>query len=150
MRKIILPLVTALVVSCDDDAPLEPLSALPYAAATPSCGPADGPATTIYLASTPVELPQPTVPFIQVFVPRRFTESFESDVFEIGEDFNEEANAWFHRSGVELKSATSGEVGITAFNGNELTGYVDLEFPDGVRMRGSFSASWQNLAILCG
>ena len=151
MRKIILLMVATLIVACDDDTPLQPLSALPHATATPSCGPADGPATAIYLASTPVQLPQPDVPFIQVFVPRRFTESTtEGVVFRIGENFDEEASAWFHRSGVELKSATSGEVGITAFTGNLLTGYVDLEFPDGVRVRGSFSASWQHREILCG
>lgn len=150
MRKIILLVVTSLVVACHENSPLEPLDALPHATATPSCGPADGPATLIYLASTPVELLQPSVPFIQVFVPRRFTESTPGEVFVVGEDFNEEASAWFHRSGVEMQSARSGEVGITALRGNQLTGYVDLVFPDGVRMRGSFAASWQPREILCG
>ena len=150
MRKIMLPLVTALVVACHESSPLEPLTALPHAVAIPSCGPVDGPATLIYFASTPVELPEPSVPFIRVFVPRRFSESTPGEVFEIGEDFNEDANAWFYRSGVETKSAERGEVGVTALRGNQLTGYVDLIFPDGVRMRGSFTASWQNLVMLCG
>ena len=150
MRKIILPLVLALVVACRESAPLEPLDALPHATAVPSCGPVDGPATLIYLSSTPVELPQPAVPFIRVFVPRRFTESTPGEVFEIGEDFNEEANAWFYRSGVETKSAERGEVGVTALRGNQLTGFVNLVFPDGVRMRGSFTASWQDFATFCG
>lgn len=150
MRSIMLPLVTSLVIACHGRSPLEPLSALPHAVAIPSCGPADGPATLIYLASTPVALPQPDVPFIQVFVPKRFTESTPGDVFEIGSDFNEDATAWFYRSGVELQSARRGEVGITALRENQLTGYVDLVFPDGVRMRGSFTASWQNLQIICG
>lgn len=150
MRKTILPLVIFLVAACNENSPLEPLTALPHAAATQSCGPADGPATLIYLASTPVELLQPSVPFIQVFVPRRFTESTPGDVFVVGEDFNEEASAWFHRSGVEMQSARRGEVGITALRGNQLTGYVDLVFPDGVRMRGSFTASWHSREILCG
>ena len=150
MKKLVVSMVTFVVAGCGDNAPLEPLAALPYAAAISSCGPADGPATTIYLASTSVQLPQPEVPFIQVFVPRRFAESSGGDVFRIGENFNEEADAWFHRSGVELKSATSGEVGITELRANRLTGYVDLEFPDGVRIRGSFNASWQDVAILCG
>jgi hypothetical protein len=150
VRKLVLSMVTYVLIGCSDNPPLEPLSALPHAAAMPSCGPADGPATVIYLASTAVQLPQPDVPFIQVFVPRRYTESTEGDVFRIGENFNEEASAWFHRSGVELKSATRGEVGITELRANQLTGYVDLEFEDGVRIRGSFSASWQYFEILCG
>ena len=150
MRKIILPLITSLVIACDDDSPLEPLTALPHATAIPSCGPVDGPATLIYLASTPVELPQPSAPFIRVFVPRRFSESTPGEVFEIGEDFDEEANAWFYRSGVETQSAARGEVGVTALRGNQLTGYVDLVFPDGARIRGSFTASWQDLVMFCG
>ena len=148
MRKLILLLVTSLIVACDENAPLEPLAALAHASATPSCGPADGPATAIVLAST-AELP-PVAPFIQVFVPRRFTESTPGDVFVVGEDFNEEASAWFHRSGVEMQSARRGEVGITALRGDQLTGYVDLVFPDGTRMRGSFTASWQAREIFCG
>lgn len=150
MRKFILPLVTILIVACDENSPLEPLAALPHATATPSCGPADGPATLIYLASTPVEQLQPSVPFIQVFVPRRFTESTPGDVFVVGEDFNEEASAWFHRSGVEMQSARRGEVGISGLRGDQLTGFVDLVFPDGTRIRGSFTASWQSRQILCG
>jgi hypothetical protein len=129
---------------------LEPLGELPHAAAVASCGPADGPATQIYLASTPVELPQPVAPFIQVFVPRRFTESTPDMVFSIGDDYNEEASAWFHTSGVEPRQAVRGEVGITSLASNRLTGFVDLVFPNGVRIRGSFNASWHDMQTFCG
>jgi hypothetical protein len=139
-----------LAAACNSDRLVKPVDGLPYALATPSCGPADGPATIIVLASTPVELPQPSVPYIQVFVPRRFTESTRGDVFEIGDDINENSNAWFYRSGVETKSARRGEVGITALRGNQLTGYVDLEFPDGARIRGAFSATFHSVATFCG
>ena len=150
VRKLVLPMVMWAAVACRDGSPLEPLSALTYVTAIPSCGPADGPATVILLASAAFELPQPSAPYIQVFVPRRFTESSSGEVFEIGENFDEEANAWFYRSGVETQSATRGEVGITSLRENTLTGYVDLVFPDGVRMRGSFIASWQNRETFCG
>ncbi len=150
MRKLVLPMVMWAAVACNSRSPLEPLSALPYATAVPSCGPVDGPATLIYLASAPFELTDPSAPYIQVFVPRRFTEDARGDVFQIGDQFNEESNAWFYRSGVETQSATRGEVGITSLRENVLTGYVDLIFPDGVRMRGSFIASWQNRATFCG
>ena len=148
MRRLVLPMVMSAMVACHDGSPLEPLSTLPHATASPSCGPADGPATAIILSST-AELP-PVAPYIQVFVPRRFTETTAGDVFRIGEDFNEEASAWFHRSGVEMQSARRGEVGITALQGNQLTGYVDLVFPDGARIRGSFIAVWQDSVLLCG
>jgi hypothetical protein len=115
-----------------------------------SCGPADGPATYIYLSSTPVELPQPVAPFIQLFVPKRFSESTAAEVFAIGDDFNVEASAWFHTSGVEPRQATRGEVGITSLASNRLTGFVDLVFPNGVRIRGSFNAPWHDPQTLCG
>jgi hypothetical protein len=150
VRKLILPVVTWLLTACGGDAPLEPLSELPHSAAVASCGPADGPATYIYLSPTPVELPQPLVPFIQVFVPKRFTESTRAEVFAIGNDFNEEASAWFNTSGVEPRQAIRGEVGITSLASNRLTGFVDLVFPNGLRIRGSFNALWHDTLILCG
>ena len=146
MRKTLLLLATLTVVACDDDSPLEPLDTLPHAAAVASCGPADGPATYIYLASTPLELPQPIAPFIQVFVPKRFSEATRGEVFRIGDDFNEEASAWFNTSGLEPRQALSGEVAVTSLRNNRLTGFVDLVFPNGVRMRGSFNASWHEMS----
>ena len=138
------------ILACGDDPPLSPLSELPHSAAVASCGPADGPATYIYLASTPLELPQPVSPYIQVFVPKRFNESSPREVFSIGDDFNEEASAWFNTSGVEARQAVSGKVQITALRADRLTGFVDLVFPSGIRMRGSFNASWHDLQTFCG
>ncbi len=142
--------VASLMMACRSNRILEPIDGLSHAVASNSCGPADGPATIIILASGPVELPQPPVPYVHVFVPRRLSEATSRAVFKIGDDINEDSNAWFFRSGVEQKSANRGEVGITAVRGNQLTGYVDLEFPDGARIRGSFAATFQPRAILCG
>jgi hypothetical protein len=150
VRKAILLVVTGPAIACGGDTPLKPLSELPHAAAVASCGPTDGPATMIYLASTPLELPQPSAPYIQVFVPTRYAESTPGKVYVIGEDFNEEASAWFNTSGVEPRQAVRGEVGVTALRANRLTGFVDLVFPNGVRMRGSFDASWHDFQQFCG
>lgn len=150
MSRILVPIATVVILACGDDLPLEPLDALPHSAAVASCGPADGPATYIYFASSPFELPQPIAPYIQVFVPKRFNESSPPEVFSIGDDFNEEASAWFNTSGIEPRQAVSGKVQVTSLRANRLIGFVDLVFPNGVRMRGSFNASWHEAQGFCG
>lgn len=144
-------LATALcfLAACDSESPLEPLSELPFAYATPSCGPTDAPIVLVYLAAQTFELPQPVAPYVQVHFPSASSELKAGDVFEIGEQFTE-ANAWFHGSGVETRQASRGEIGVTAFNATTLSGYVDLEFSGGPTFRGTFIAAWQPRQLLCG
>ena len=132
-----------------DETPLEPLSQLPFAYATPSCGPTDAPIVLVYLAAQSFDLGQPVAPFVQVHFPTASTQLKAGDVFQIGEDYTE-ANAWFHGSGVETRQASRGEIGVTSFTASLLSGYVDLEFADGPTFRGSFMASWQPRQLLCG
>ena len=148
-RQLSLTLALCLLAACNDETPLEPLSALPFALATPSCGPADAPIVLVYLAAQTFELSQPVAPFVQVQFPRASSQLQAGDVFEIEEDYME-ANAWFHGSGVETRQAIGGEIGVTAFNANTLSGYVDLEFPDGPTIRGTFIAAWHPRQLLCG
>lgn len=145
------PLVIALfpLAACTDETPLEPLSQLPFAYATNSCGAADAPIVLVYLAAQSFDLAQPVAPFVQVHFPSAATALKAGDVFQIGEDYLE-ANAWFHGSGVETRQASRGEIGVTAFNANTLSGYVDLVFPDGPTFRGTFMAAWQPRQLLCG
>ena len=135
--------------ACSSDSPLEPLDGLPHALATNSCGPTDAPIVLVYLASQPVDLQQPVSPFLQVHIPVSFTELTRDAVFEVGESFHD-ANAWFYRSGLETTTATRGEVGVSHVSAGAISGFVDLEFEDGTRLRGSFSASWQPRQLLCG
>ena len=144
-----LTVALCVLVACNDGAPLEPLSGLPFAFATPSCGPADGPTVSIYLAGQSFELSQPVAPYIQVNVPSHFSELKAGDVFEVRDLFTS-ANAWFHGSGVETRQADSGEVGIRAFTATTLSGYVDLEFTGGPTFRGTFIAAWRPRQLLCG
>ena len=137
------------LVACDDETPFEPLSEFPFAYATPSCGPTDAPVVLIYLATQPFESSQPVAPYIQVTVPSASSELKAGDVFDVGEPLTE-ANAWFHGSGVETRTANDGEIGITAFSANVLSGYVDLEFSGGPTFRGAFTADWQPRQLLCG
>ena len=141
-------LALSFLASCSDESPFEPLSELPFAYATNSCGPADGPIVAIYLAAQSFELPQPVAPFVQIHLPVASSVLKAGDVFRVEEDFMA-TNAWFRGSGVE-SMANDGEIGITAFRENTLSGYVDLEFEGGQAFRGSFIAAWQPRQLLCG
>lgn len=143
-----LALAPCFIPACNET-PLEPLSELPFAYATPSCGPTDASIVLVYLAAQSFELSQPVAPFVQVHFPRASSELRAGDVFEIDEDYME-ANAWFHGSGVATRQAIGGEIGVTAFNANTLSGFVDLEFLEGPAIRGSFIAAWQPRQLLCG
>ena len=137
------------LIACDDEGPLEPLSEFPFALATPSCGPTDAPIVSIYLATQAFESSQPVAPYVQVQLLESEADLHAGDVFEIRALFTE-ANAWFHGSGVETRAANRGEVGVTSFTNSTLSGYVDVEFPGGSTFRGSFVAAWQPRQMLCG
>ena len=68
------PLAFALcfIPACSET-PLEPLSELPFAYATPSCGPSDASIVLVYLAAQAFELPQPVAPFVEVHFPRAWS-----------------------------------------------------------------------------
>ena len=142
-------LVICLFGACNSEAPFKPLSDLPFAYATPSCGPTDAPIVAVYLATQSFELGQPVAPYVQVHIPSASSQLKAGDKFQVRELFTE-ANAWFHGSGVETKTASGGEVGVTAFRENVLSGYVDLQFDGGPAFRGSFMATWQPRQLLCG
>ena len=144
-----LALALCLLSSCNKESPFEPLNELPFAYATPSCGPADGPTVVVYLAAQSFELGQPVAPFLQVQIPTSSTQLKPGDVFHVSTLFTE-TTASFHGSGVETRTASSGEIGVTAFSANLLSGYVDLKFEGGPSFRGTFMAAWQPRQLLCG
>jgi hypothetical protein len=144
-----LTIALCVLLACNDEGPLEPLSEFPFALATPSCGPTDAPIVAIYLATQSFEVSQPVAPYVQVHVPTSSSQLKAGDVFEVNELFTA-ANAWFHGSGVETREADRGEIGVTAFSASTLSGYVDLEFNGGPRFRGTFVAAWQPRQLFCG
>jgi hypothetical protein len=46
--------------------------------------------------------------------------------------------------------ASHGEIGITAVDASDISGYVDLKFDDGTKLRGSFKARLTPRVMLCG
>ena len=149
LKRAIPAFLAGLILGCSNEtSTLEPLSELPYAVATPSCGPADGPAVLIYLASMRIDSLQPSAPFVQVNIWRSISTLGSGSVVPISESLSD-ANAWFRGSGIE-RQATGGEVGVTSRTTTSLAGYIDLRFADGPNMRGSFTANWEPRQLLCG
>jgi hypothetical protein len=120
------------------------------AAATPSCGPTDGPAVTIYLADAPWTGERPAAPYVRVaiwqprdrLVPRTWVLTGGA-----------EGGAWWHPTATTFEIATRGTVSVSrvAPDGT-VDGTVDLTFPGGGRVRRAFSAAWRpgDGRLLCG
>jgi hypothetical protein len=142
-------LVTVLAAACGGE-PLEPLDGLPHALATPSCGPADEAIVAIYLAAEPIESLQPAVPFVQVHIPASLSGLRAGQEWHVL-DFPTRLTAWLYDdNGTTFRLADRGEVGISEASSSEITGYVDLRFQGGTRIRGRFEADWQPRELLCG
>jgi hypothetical protein len=60
-------LIPLLILACGSGL-AEPPARFPYAAATRDCGPADGPAVTIYLSRKPVDAIEPSGTHVQIHV----------------------------------------------------------------------------------
>lgn len=58
--------LAVLVAACGSDAVTGP--DMPYAAVTPACGAADGPALAIYLAHAPITSLEPSPPYVRIFI----------------------------------------------------------------------------------
>jgi len=122
---------------------------LTYAAATRACGPADGPAVAIYLASTPVESLEPAPPYLRIYLWQPLDRlAGRSWVLTGGEP---EGSAWLHSSATDYEVATRGAVTVSrvAPDGT-IEGSADLTFPSTGRIRTGFRAVWVEQAMLCG
>jgi hypothetical protein len=141
--------VVAAVVACDSDNVFRPIRHFEYSAATFQCGPADGPATAIFLSHDAVGSTEPSAPFVRIYVPVA-VEQLSGDVWQLSVDSPEGA-AWFHSTDAGPEVATSGYM-IVAAVGSDRTvqGSVYLEFPSAGRVSGAFAAAWIQSGVICG
>ena len=144
LRVMVLLAVTA---SCASDAIPGPPTGLPFAAATPACGPADGPAVAIYLSPDPVESLDPATPFVRIAIwqPReRLTERSWSVA-------DGAAAAGYVSTPNDFESATGGSVTVSGIDPDgTVRGEVVLTFPVRGRIAGGFYARWFPVALRCG
>jgi hypothetical protein len=124
--------------------------AFEHAAVTRACGPADGPAVGIYLASDPVQLTDPPMPHVRIYLWDYGVQDLEGRMLSVGENSPNGA-AWFHTSANNFEIAEAGVVRIDEVHAdNSVEGSVNILFPGGRRVWSGFRATFIEPAFLCG
>jgi ABC-type Fe3+-hydroxamate transport system substrate-binding protein len=144
-------IVTAmlLVAGCNSDDALSPPVGFAHAAATRSCGPADGPAVAIYLAPAAIATLEPATPYIRIDVWKAADALVGT--WSLSATSAHGAASRFQDSLGSIESATGGTVVVSAVGSDStITGSVDLQFPSSGRVHGAFSARWISRTFLCG
>jgi hypothetical protein len=143
MRFSSLALLMALTLGCPQGRITGPIDGLPFATATPSCGPADGPAVRITFASTndPNSRPHLFVTIYDGLPQLTRTWILTPDV----------GFAAYVTAPDEMESARSAVVEIERIDAaRTITGTVHLVFDQAGVFRGRFRATWVPQAGLCG
>ena len=123
-----------------------PPEGLSHALATNTCGPADGPATWIYLAGDPIEGVQPSsFPYVRIAIWRGVTE-LAGGSFRVDTD----VSGVYFTGPNTFEIASRGSVAVERVGTDyRITGVSDLRFPSR-RVVGTFTADWVQLELLCG
>jgi hypothetical protein len=136
-------------VACASDGIPGPPAGLAHAAATSACGPADGPAVTIYLSHAPVESLEPPAPYVRIYIWQPLDRLAGRSWVVAGDEA--EGSAWLHPVARDNEVATSGRVRVNVVTSdNTIEGLADLTFPSAGRVRGGFRAVWLPRTVLCG
>ncbi len=148
----ILSAIAASVVmgfGCKPDGMLAPPAGLPYAIASRSCSPTDGPAVSIVLVAERTHPLGLGVPFLNLQLWRPL-EAIRGRAFSLTAPSVDGA-ASFHRDGTTYEAASSAVVRVTdvAADGS-IEGTVDAVFPSSGRIRGSFRGVWIPGVSMCG
>jgi hypothetical protein len=142
-----LSIVAVIVLACSSDGISAPPAGFTHAVAAAECGPADGPATAIYLAPNPIPSLEPSGVYVRISVPVGHS-SLTDHLWQIGE--NSEAGAWLHITDSNSQVAESGYLIVSSVDAdNTIVGSVDVRFPNGQRVRGGFTATWDPRVALC-
>ena len=147
-RAVCLSIATAVAVGCSSDRVGAPPPGLPYATATPTCAPNDGPAVSIYLTALLEDTLEPSKPYVRIAVWQPL-DSLVGRSWVLAPS-SEDGSAWYHATAVDFESATNGRLTVTSFSLERVRGTVDVTFPDAGRIRGAFEATWIPQAELCG
>lgn len=135
-------------VACASDGASGPIPGLPYAAALPTCGPADGPAVEILLVSTaPSGAAEPQAPFVRIMIAHGLSE-LPGKTFALGES-NGVASYISAPGQIEVSSGGKVRVG-TADTARGVSGTVDINFPTHGKVAGRFTAAWTARTTRCG
>ncbi len=136
-------------LGCRSDATVAPPAGLPYAVASRSCAPTDGPAVTIVLMAERVQSSAPAVPSLSLHVWHPL-ESLRGRTFSLV-GASADGAATFHPRGTTFETATSAVVRVTEVAADSsIEGTVDATFPASGRIRGTFHGVWIAGMPMCG
>lgn len=139
-----------LIAACADAGPIPaPPEGYGFAYATPSCGPADGPAVRLYLAAAATESLPPAGTWLDLAVWRSATELPAAELSWSGAS----DLGWAGRctDAGPCETATDVRISFRRFEPDSaLTGTLDLRFENGSRVAGGFRATWRPATPLCG
>lgn len=139
-----------LSVSCSSGSIVGSTEILPYAVAAQSCGPADGPAVSIYLTPDVVRSLEPTTPYVRINILQPLDRLTERSWRLNGAAADADGAAVYY-TGAGSEIATDGEVRVSTVDPDRtLHGFAELRFPTLGRVRGEFHAVWNPRAMLCG
>ena len=143
LRLLALVLAAALLAACPQNKITEPISNLPFATASPSCSPVDGPAVEITLAAS--DSPSST-PRAQVALYERLSNLTRR--WTLGPDVGVASYMTSSGTGELARSGTVVIEGVDA--ANTVTGTVQLVFPEAGMISGRIRATWVPRSVRCG
>jgi hypothetical protein len=141
--------LAALTLGCGAEAIPAPPAGLAHSAAWPECGPADGPAVLIYLATAPFTTPMPDPPYVAISLWQPVTGLTERS-WTVGQG-EVDGVATYCSATDDCEVVSTGHVTVTGVDADtSITGTADLTFPAAGRVTGAFSAEWLPLRFFVG
>ena len=130
-----------LALGCGAETIPAPPAEFAHAGTWPECGPADGPAVAIYLATDPFVTPVPEGPYVLIYVARSATRLTDRP-WALGAN-QPDGSASSCASADECEVASGGTLTVSAVDADTtIEGSVDLDFPGAGRVTGDFRAEW--------
>lgn len=147
-RWIGVAVIGVLAAGCSSDTAVGPSGRFAYAAATATCGPADGPAIAIYFTSEPVTTLDPPGDYVRIYVSRTLDEIAAGKIWPIAS--NSDAAAWLHYANGDFENASVGYLEVASVSANKtVAGTVSLTFPDAGHVQRDFVAHWIETTMPC-
>lgn len=149
-RVVLLPAMLLVPTGCDDPQSPRPLTEYPFAVATRTCGPADGPALAIFLSAGEVTDVPAAPPYFQFYLTRSPAE-LEGRTWS-WPSTDESINAWECTvAGAACAHSPAGVIALGRFGPDSaLTLTADLRLKSGERVRVRTTARWVSGSPLCG
>lgn len=141
-------MATALLLACSSDGITGPKAGFGHASVMFACGPADGPATAIYL--TPVEYTAGPVaaPSIGIYIDQPL-ENLAGQTWDLSAA-SAAGTAWYQSDPGTFVKATAGSLTVSSIGSDKsVEGVVDLSIPGLPRITGSIHAIWIPSGATC-